>query len=161
MISVTSATSSDAIRAVLGVDPSSGELPDTYFTDRGMAAELRLELDSWLPATLLALQAAAIAAGSESREERTWHAVKQAAAYWCASRVAATGHLAFFQALEDGQNTVSRPALKIADLAASLLSSYQSYRGMALSYYSGTTAATYSPSWMFGTSKPTFDPITG
>lgn len=48
MIDILGLTTSDAVRAVLGVDVE--ELEDEVFTSIGVNEELQLDLDGWLPA---------------------------------------------------------------------------------------------------------------
>ncbi|NCC30974.1 MAG: hypothetical protein EOM24_02995, partial [Chloroflexia bacterium] len=56
MISILDLTSSDAVRAAIGIDEASGELDDQVFTDLRIADMLRLELAGWLPDTVEKIQ---------------------------------------------------------------------------------------------------------
>ena len=153
-------TSTETIRAVLGVAEAANELPDSYFTDRNMVGALRLELSSWLPASLEVLSDAASAADEGDPEILVWDAVQQAAAYWCAWECTKTAPMALFQSLEDGNNKVVRPIIKQKELLDLLLGSYTTYRDQALDKYSGKVAIVTAP-WLSGKSTPSFDPIPG
>jgi hypothetical protein len=72
-------TDTDAIRAVVGVSEDSRELTDEYFTSRRVEGALRLELSTWLPATLAVLEGAADAASEGDPAILIWDAVQQAA----------------------------------------------------------------------------------
>jgi len=52
-------TTTEAIRAMIGIDEASRELPDQLFIDLEIEDALRLEFGSWLPVTLDALLAGA------------------------------------------------------------------------------------------------------
>jgi chromosome condensin MukBEF complex kleisin-like MukF subunit len=153
-------TNTDAVRAVIGVSEAAQELTDAYFTARRMEGALRLELSTWLPATLEELEDAADAADEGADEILVWDACQQAAAYWCAWEVLKSAPIALFQKLEDGQNAVTRPALKQKELLDLMSGSYMKYRDQALGAYNGATA-TASLTWLSGKAVPTFDPITG
>lgn len=153
-------TTTEAIRAVIGVSASSGELPDSYFTDRNMTGALRLELSTWLPATLETLSDAASAADEGDPEILVWDAVQQAAAYYCAWECIKSAPIALFQKIGDGQNEVSRPIMNQKELLDLFSSSYMKYRDLALDAYSGEVVPV-SASWLSGKSSPTFDPVTG
>lgn len=153
-------TNTDAVRATIGVSEAAQELPDEYFVARRMEGALRLELSSWIPDTLEALEDAADAAEDGADEILVWDAMQQAATYWCAWEVVKSAPLALFQKLEDGQNGVTRPVLKQKELLDILSSSYMRYRDLAVEGYNGATT-TSSPTWLAGKSTPSFDPVTG
>lgn len=153
-------TTTEAIRAVIGVSVASAELPDSYFTDRNMAGALRLELSTWLPASLETLSDAAAAADEGDPEILVWDATQQAATYWCAWEVIKSAPIALFQKISDGQNEVSRPTMKQKELLDLFSSSYMRYRDLALDLYGGEVVPV-SASWLAGKAVPTFDPVTG
>lgn len=154
-------TDTDAVRAVIGVSEASQEFTDSYFTARRMEGALRLELSSWLPATLEELEDAADAADEGADEILVWDAVQQAATYWCAFEVVKGAPIALFQKIEDGQNAVQRPVLNHKELLDLLSGSYMRYRDLALEVYNDETPTVASPTWLAGKSTPTFDPVTG
>lgn len=154
-------TNTDAVRATIGVSEASQELPDAYFTDRRMEGALRLELSTWLPATLEAIEDAADAADEGADEILVWDAVQQAAAYWCAWEIVKTAPIALFQKISDGQNETTRPVLKQKELLDLLAGSYMRYRDVALDLYAGGPATAASATWLAGKSTPIFDPVTG
>jgi chromosome condensin MukBEF complex kleisin-like MukF subunit len=160
-IDILTVTTSDAVRATLGVSELAQELPDAYFASRNIAAALRLELSTWLPATLEELEDAADAADEGDDAILVWDAVQLASTYWCAWEVAKTAPIALFQKLEDGQNSVARPTWDQQELLAVLANSYALYRDKALEVYTDTTPTTATASWLAGVSRPTFDPVTG
>ena len=154
-------TDTDAIRAVVGVSEDSRELTDEYFASRRVEGALRLELSTWLPATLAALEGAADAASEGDSAILIWDAVQQAATYWCAHEIAKTAPIALFQKISDGQNEITRPVMKHKELLDLLFSSYSEYKDLAVDLFSPTTATTYTASWLAGKSSPSFDPVTG
>lgn len=158
-VDILTVTTSEAIRATLGVSELAQELPDSYFASRNMAAALRLELSTWLPATLEELEDAADAADEGDDAILVWDAVQLASTYWCAWEVAKTAPIAFFQKLGDGQSEVTRPTWDQTELLDLLARGYASYRAKALEFYTGT--ATTTATWLAGVSRPTFDPVTG
>jgi chromosome condensin MukBEF complex kleisin-like MukF subunit len=154
-------TNTDAVRAVIGASEAAQELTDAYFAARRMEGALRLELSSWLPATLEELEDAADAADEGADEILVWDAVQQAATYWCAWEVVKSAPIALFQKLGDGQNEVQRPELNHKELLDLLSGSYMRYRDLALEVYNDETPTVASPTWLAGKSTPTFDPVTG
>jgi hypothetical protein len=153
-------TTTEAVRAVLGVSVDSNELPDQYFTDRKLDAALFLEFHNWLPDTIENLYAAAMAAGSTDADHLLWLAIEQAATYWGAWACADNNGLGYYQTIEDGQNKTQRPQVDFEKLAKRMWVGYQSYKAQALEI-SNALAAPASTSWLAGVSVPTFDPITG
>jgi chromosome condensin MukBEF complex kleisin-like MukF subunit len=160
-IDILTVTTTDAVRATLGVSELAQEMPDAYFTSRNIAAALRLELSTWLPATLEELEDAADAADEGDDAILVWDAVQLASTYWCAWEVAKTAPIALFQKLEDGQNAVQRPVWDQKALLDMLANGYTTYRDKALEVYTETTPAAATASWLAGVSSPTFDPVTG
>ena len=153
-------TTTETIRAVIGVSDPANELPDSYFTDRNITGALRLELSTWLPASIETLSDAASAADEGDPEILVWDAVQQAAAYWCAWEVTKTAPIALFQKIEDGQNAITRPTMKQKELLDLLRGSYTSYRDLALDVYTGAVVVV-TASWLSGKATPSFDPVTG
>jgi len=154
-------TDTDAIRAVIGVSEASQELTDEYFTARRIEGALRLELSTWLPATLEELEDAADAVEPGDPAALVWGSVQQASTYWCAWEVVKSAPIALFQKIGDGQNEVQRPELKHKELLDLLSSSYARYKDLALDIFSPTTATAYTASWLAGKSAPIFDPVSG
>ena len=153
-------TTTETIRAVIGVSDPANELPDSYFTDRNMTGALRLELSTWLPASIETLSDAASAADEGDPEILVWDAVQQAAAHWAAWEVVKTAPIALFQKIGDGQNELIRPTLNHKELLDLLLKGYISYRDLALEVYGGAVVVV-TASWLSGKSTPSFDPVTG
>jgi hypothetical protein len=154
-------TNTDAIRATIGVSEASKEIQDQYLVDRRIEGALRVELSSWLPATLEELEDAADAADEGDQAILVWDAIQQAATYWCAYEVMKMAPIALFQKIGDGQNEIQRPELKHKELLDLLSSSYMRYRDLALGIYNAETATVARPTWLSGKSVPTFDPVTG
>lgn len=153
-------TTTEAVRAVLGVSDAANELPDQYFLDRMLDSALLLELQTWLPGTLDDLLDAAEAAASPmDSDSLIWNLIQQASTYWCAWACCDNLGLGFFARIEDGQNKAMRPTIDYEKLAARLWSAYQSYKARARALSAPVAAA--STSWAAGVSSPSFDPITG
>ena len=160
-IDILTVTTSDAVRATLGVSELAQEMPDGYFASRNIASALRLELSSWLPATLEELEDAADAADEGDDAILVWDAVQLASTYWCAWEVAKTAPIALFQKISDGQNEAQRSAWNQQELLAVLANGYALYRDKALEVYTDATPTTATASWLAGVSRPTTDPVTG
>ena len=160
-IDILTVTTSDAVRATLGVSDLAQEMPDGYFASRNIASALRLELSSWLPATLEELEDAADAADEGDDAILVWDAVQLASTYWCAWEVAKTAPIALFQKMGDVQNEIQRPVWKQEELLAVLANGYALYRDKALEVYTDATPTTATASWLAGVSRPTTDPVTG
>ncbi len=149
-------TTTEAVRALIGIDEASGELPDQLFVDWEIEDALRLELGTWLPATLSSILAGGD--GTSSPADLTYLALRNAGRAWCAWQVLQVGEISIAQKHEDGQNAFSRQAFRFDDLLLRLGALYSKYRDLCL-VYAGQTA-TSSTSWLAGKSSPTYDPVT-
>lgn len=153
-------TNTDAIRAVIGVGEAANELPDSYFTARKMEQALALELSVWLPDSLENIQDDGESGSDGSPEQMAWFAVQQASTYWCAWECARTAPISLFQKIEDGQNAVTRPTMKLQELLKELKDGYLNAKDKALDLL-GPEPTVANTTWMFGTAPPIFDPVTG
>jgi hypothetical protein len=124
-------TTTEAIRAMIGIDEASRELPDQLFIDLEIEDALRLEFGSWLPVTLDA---------------------------WCALEVLQAADISLAQRHSDGQNEFARQTYKVEDLLNRLNASYLRYRDLVLSNLGETVTA--STTWLAGVATPTYDPVT-
>lgn len=158
MAALLIATTTQAVRAVIGVAEESGELPDQYFTDRQMVQALRIELYEWLPESLEALQASADAATDPYADAvKVWDAVRQAATYWCAAEVVRSGAVSLFQRMDDGDNKVLRQAFDPKVLFEEFIGRYSYYQGVALRTYSPSSSS--SVFRFVRSASPTYDPV--
>lgn len=149
-------TTSEAVRAFIGIDEASGELPDQLFLDLEIEDALRLELGTWLPVTLSTLLAGGD--GSGSAADLAYTAARQAARAWCAMEVLQSAEISLAAKHSDGQNEFSRQAYKVSELLQRFAGVYARYKDMVLSSLGETTTA--SPSWMAALVRPDYDPVT-
>ena len=149
-------TTTEAIRAMIGIDEASRELPDQLFIDLEIEDALRLEFGSWLPVTLDELLAGAD--GSGSAADLAYLASRHAARAWCALEVLQAADISLAQRHSDGQNEFARQTYKVEDLLNRLNASYLRYRDLVLSNLGETVTA--STTWLAGVATPTYDPVT-
>lgn len=149
-------TTSAAVRAFIGIDEDSRELPDQVFIDLEIEDALRVEFSSWLPVTLSALLAGGDGSGSDA--DLAYTAARQAARAWCAMEVLHVAEISIATKHSDGQNEFVRQTPKVADILARLQASYDRYRNVVLARLDNTTAA--STSWLAGYASPNYDPVT-
>jgi hypothetical protein len=149
-------TTSEAVRAFIGIDEASQELPDQLFVDLEIEDALRLEFSSWLPISLEALLL--LNAGSSDNANLAYLAARHAARAWCAMEVLQAAEISIASKHSDGQNEFVRQAYKVADLLARFSAVYNRYRDMVLE--SLDQPSTTSPSWMVGRAIPSYDPVT-
>ena len=149
-------TTSAAVRAFIGIDEDSRELPDQVFIDLEIEDALRVEFSSWLPVTLSALLAGGDGSGSDA--DLAYTAARQAARAWCAMEVLHVAEIAIATKHSDGQNEFVRQTPKVADILSRLQASYDRYRNVVLARLDNTTAA--STSWLAGYASPNYDPVT-
>lgn len=153
-------TTTQAIRAVIGISEESGELPDQYFVDRRMGSALLLELVEWLPSSLSVMQAAADAAVDEYHDDAlAWGAIQQASACWCGREIMKSGDLAFFSQSKDNDNMVVRSKFDQDKQVAHLDAQYSRYRSLALKFLGIDAPVTSTTSGLFGAAKPDYDPV--
>jgi hypothetical protein len=149
-------TTSAAVRAFIGIDEDSRELPDQVFIDLEIEDALRVEFSSWLPVTLSALLAGGDGSGSDA--DLAYTAARQAARAWCAMEVLHVAEISIATKHSDGQNEFVRQTPKVADILSRLQASYDRYRNVVLARLDNTTAA--STSWLAGYASPNYDPVT-
>lgn len=145
-----SLTTTEAIRATLGISADTLELEDQVFEDLEIEDALEVELNVWLPdpvATMIS---------SASLDQLKL--LRQAARY--------TGSLLLLPALltmtaskqSDGQNEFQRQDRDILLLKRELEGKLNQYRNLLLDALSVTTVKTFT---LFGRASPSFDPVTG
>ena len=146
-------TTSEAIRAALGVSDQADELPDEVFTNHEMEDELDLLLSQWLldaaSTTILSVQS--------SGNQTASLALRQCAKYMGALLMVPSLATSTASKLSDGQDEFQREKRDLQQLTRDLeklLGKYQAMVGDAL----GATAASFS---IMGISSPPFDPVTG
>ena len=159
-MNILTLTTSEAVRAALGISDESGELPDQALIDLGIADLLRLDLAEWLPKPILEIENEAAAEPDETaRASLAYFALKAAATYFCASLILESGELSFVERYEDGQNKMKRQAFDQDKFLSKITGRYLYYRQQALTYLE-SPAETFSSSWMVGRSVPSYDPVT-
>ena len=159
-MNILTLTTSEAIRAALGISEETHELSDQTLIDLGISDFLRLELASWLPKTPVEIETEASASEDEtSRASLAYLALKAAATYYCASVVLESGELSFAERYEDGQNKMKRQAYDISKLLDRVTGKYLYYRQQVLTY-TESPAEVFSTGWMVGRSTPSYDPVT-
>jgi hypothetical protein len=159
-MNILTLTSSEAVRAVIGVSDDSGELQDQTLIDLRIADLLLLELSTWLPKTVIEIETEASASDDEtSRASLAYLALKAAATYYCASVVLESGELSFVERYEDGQNKMKRQAFEVSKLHDRLMGKYLDYKQQVLTY-TESEAEIFSTRWMAGRSTPSYDPVT-
>jgi hypothetical protein len=149
-------TTTEAVRAFIGIDEDSRELPDQLFVDLEIEDGLKLEFGAWLPVTLAALLAGGDNSGSPA--DLAYTAARQAARAWCAMEVLQVAEISIATKHSDGQNEFVRQPYKVAELLERLKASYLRYRDMVLVNLNQTT--TPSTSWLAGYASPAYDPVT-
>lgn len=149
---ILSLTTTEAIRALLGVALETAELEDQVFDDLEISDGIELDLLSWLPASQPI--ATILSSGSP---------VAKKALRACAKYI---GALLFLPALvtatakqqKDGQDEFQRQDRDWRLLREQLEAGLAKYKTQLLSEVSPGTATTVS--W-FGRARPDFDPVTG
>ena len=101
-------------RALVGVDEASGELPDQLVVDWEIEDALRLELGTWLPATLSSILAGGD--GTSSPADLTYLALRNAGRAWCAWQVLQVGEISIAQKHEAGPVSYTHLTLPTTDL---------------------------------------------
>lgn len=149
-------TTSEAVRAFIGIDEPSGELPDQLFVDLEIEDALKLEFGTWLPTTLTALLAGADGSGSPA--DLAYTAARHAARAWCAMELLQAAEISLATKHSDGQNEFARQAYKVGDLLQRFAGVYGKYRDLVLTYLGYTVVA--STSWMVNRAIPDYDPVT-
>jgi hypothetical protein len=160
-LDILSLTTSEAIRAALGISGDSDELIDQALTDLGIEDMLKLEFYGWLPQSIASIEDAADAETDETQPASlAYLALRAAATYYCASIVAQPAEIAFAVKHSDGQNEFQRKPVDVDKLIARLRGSYADYREQVLSYLSAAPVTVPAPSWMTGSASPSYDPVT-
>jgi hypothetical protein len=149
-------TTTAAVRALIGIDEASGELPDSLFTDHEISDGLRLELATWLPVSLATVIAGGDGTGDDG--DLAYISLRQAAKAWCAVTLLQAGEISLAQRHEDGQNKFARQTFDMQAVLERLGGLYARYRELCLLYLGQTVVA--STSWLVGSSVPAYDPVT-
>ena len=148
-------TTSEAIRAALGVSNDSQELPDSVFVD----ADLELEIESDMAAWLLAEVGADIDVVLSLATDTLRTSFSLCAKYFGALLLLPSLTTATASKLSDGQDEFQRQDRDIAELRADLQAQLYKHQRRILDALSVTP-----PSQTFGimgVSSPASDPITG
>lgn len=145
-----SLTTTEAIRATLGISADTLELEDQIFDDLEIEEALEIELNVWLPTPVTTL--------ISSATSDQLKLLKQVARY--------TGSLLLVPQLltltaskqSDGQNEFQRQDRDVLQLKRELEGKLTQYKNLLLTALSVTTVKTFT---LFGSAAPDFDPVTG
>lgn len=148
-------TTSEAIRAVLGVSGDSQELPDSVFTDHELEDEIELHLESWLDETANTDVSTVMASGPA----RARTALPLCAKYLGALLLLPSLTTATASKLSDGQDEFTRQDRDIRKMQEDLQAMLHKYQGLILDALEAT--ATALPFQIIGRAAPNYDPITG
>lgn len=149
---ILSLTTTQAIRAVLGVSQESDELNDAVFTDIGIEDELELSFSDWLPVPYTQIVSSGPATALQ--------ALRVCAKYAGALILLPSLQNAVSIRQSDGQNEFQRHPRDLTALKKSLEEALGRYKSVVLSEVDPVTVAPTSPTW-FGKASPSFDPVTG
>jgi hypothetical protein len=155
-VDILGLTTTEAVRAFIGIDEAAKELPDQLFYDLEIEDALRLEFSRWLPITIETL----VALGERSSDgvNLAYLAARQAARAWCAMEVLQAAEISIASKHSDGQNEFVRQTYKVADLLLRLSAVYNRYRDLVLEELD--QPSTTAPSWMVSRAIPDYDPVT-
>jgi len=150
MMDLLSLTTTEAVRAVLGISADTLELEDQVFEDLEVEDALELEIGTWLTVSISSAMSSLSRAG-------------QLALKGCAKYTAAlllTPQLLTMTASKqsDGQNEFQRQDRNIAEMKAEFLGKIEQYKLLVLDELE--TEVTVTPTF-FGRASPVFDPVTG
>lgn len=146
-------TTTQAVRAVLGVSEDSLELEDVVFTAHEVEVELLLSVDVMLqPASTTYLTI--LASGDSS----TLLPLRQWSKYFCALSMLPSLATATASKQSDGQNEFQRQTRDFEALRKDLVAQLAKYEDMLLDLLGVADTAAFS---IMGISSPTFDPVTG
>lgn len=144
-------TTTQAVRAVLGLSAEADELGDAVFSDVGIEDELELSLSSWLPVAYTTI----LVSGTSTQIQ----ALRICAKYSAALIVLPSLMHAVALKQGDGQNEFQRNPQDIKQLQQSLEAALGKYQQMLLLSISPESVSAY-PTWV-GRAVPAFDPVTG
>jgi len=157
MAAVTAYTTTQAIRASLGMDDA--DCPDAMMTDSRLDLELRVDLDSWLP-THATLYADGEAGGATAAEQALKDYLLLYAQWFCAHEMAERFLLAP-QIVSDGKSQINRfPRIELEQVADRASSRRAKYRALLDEAVNGAEPSTAQTSSLLVVSTPTYDPVT-
>ena len=148
-------TTSEAIRAVLGVSNDSQELPDSVFTDHELEVEIELHLESWLSEAANTDVTTVLSTGAA----RARTAIPLCAKYIGALLLLPSLTTATASKLSDGQDEFTRQDRDIRKMQEDLQAMLHKYQGLILDALDAT--ATALPFQVIGRAIPNYDPILG
>ena len=161
MISILQLTTSDAVRALLGI--SEAELQDTVITAAAVEDELRLDLGTWLPTDVVleTVIQEGLAADEWSDEQKTYLRLAAYAKAFCAHYFVANQDNWRLIRLTDGQVDEQRKSsVDLEALARYLQGLMGSHKTAFLALVAPATTTPVSMTVM-GKARPTYDPVTG
>jgi len=156
MVALCSYTSTEAVRACLGLDSS--DCSDKALADSEVALELIVWLDSAMPGHA-ATFAAGRASGATDDERTTKDLLTLYAQWFCAYEVALRP-LQILQAAGDGKNQMRRFDVDMSEVRKIAGAKKAHYFGLLDEALNGT-AQTTEPVSQVSASTPAYDPVTG
>lgn len=148
-------TTSEAIRAVLGVSEDSQELPDSVFEDMELDIEIELQMETWL----LEMANTSISAVLASGPARARTAIPLCAKYLGALIMLPSLLTYTASKQSDGQDEFQRQDRDLEQLREDLLALLSKYQAIILEALEATASAL--PFQVIGRAIPNYDPITG
>lgn len=148
-------TTSEAIRATLGISEDSQELPDEVFINASLADEVELLMETWLETQASTSVAVVLATATSSVRTALTLCSKYTGALLLVPSLLTTTA----SKLSDGQDEFQRQPRDIEKLEADLNELLTRYKNIVLDSLGATANA--SPFYIMGKASPTFDPITG
>ena len=148
-------TTSEAIRATLGISEDSQELPDEVFVNADLASEVEILLETWL-ATQANTDVSTVLATYPSRVST---ALSLCAKYTGALLLVPSLLTTTASKLSDGQDEFQRQPRDIDKLERDLTDMLMRYKGIVLDTIGASASTSVIP--IMGIASPIFDPITG
>jgi len=158
MSDILSLTTTEAVRATLGLDES--ELPDSTIDDFDLETVLDLEIlnTECITDSVRDIIIAGKPPTAANNLRRRYMSLKEFARYFCAYTVAQSGDMSMFSKISDGQNELQRATPDINKIAMRLLGEANRHRANVCDTYSTSTSDT---SGLFGVASPDYDPVVG
>ena len=151
-----SLTTTEAVRAVLGISADSHELDDQVFEDHEIEAELEFSLDLWLADSASTNITTIVTSGTNKAKTALGLITK----YLAALLILPSLSSATAKTISDGQDEFTRQDRDFAQLKADLQAKLALYQKALLTEILPTAAPVTTFS-VIGKSVPTYDPITG
>jgi len=158
MAYILTLTTTEAVRAAIGIAEDSGELDDEVFIDLSIEEMLSVWVYSWLTVTIASVKSGNDSA-SEENDSRViaWKALTSAATYYCAYLIVLSAPISFAERNEDSNNKMKRPSYDPDKLAQQFLNQANFFKGVCSEKVAQVAVAV--PAFI-GISSPSYDPVT-